>query len=77
MHTYVVKSISYYYDPHDMYNLYNYITGNRWFISYDKDKSTGAYQNLLILFPIFLVTFLRKSQMDNNFLIKMITFCYL
>lgn len=48
------------------------------FTSFDKDKSMGANQNLPILFLVFLVTFLLKlkSQVDNTFLIKMITFCY-
>lgn len=38
-------------------NLHNYVTGNSWFTYFEKYKSKGANQNLL-LFPMFLVIFL-------------------
>lgn len=39
--------------------------------TFDKDKSAGANQHLIALFPVFLVTFLFdfKSQAHDNFLI--------
>lgn len=58
-------------------NLYNYATGNSWFTFFMKDKRSGANQNLLTFFSVFLVIFLfeLKSQADSNLMIK-VTFCY-
>lgn len=54
----------------------NYVIGNSWFTYFEKDKSMGANQNLLIVFPVFLVIFLfeLKSHADNDFMMKMIIF---
>lgn len=57
----------------------NYVIGNSWFTYFEKDKSMGANQNLLILLPVFLVIFLLefKSHADSDFTMKMVIFCYL
>lgn len=43
-------------------NLHNYVTGNSWFTYFEKYKSKGANQNLLMLFPMFLVIFLSEFK---------------
>lgn len=57
----------------------NYAIGNPWFTYFEKDKSMGANQKLLILFPVFWVAFLFefKSHVDNNVMIKMVIFLLL